>query len=80
MNGNYILNGGTITGAMTMGYDPSVGGQQRVDAFFLQNGGTNFASSMDLGHPNRFGGRAFYTLSTGVVQVASSMALNGGRF
>jgi hypothetical protein len=80
VNGHYTLNGGTITGAMAMGYDPSVGGQQRVDAFFLQNGGTNFAASMDLGHPNRFGGRAFYTLSNGVVQVASSVAFNGSQF
>lgn len=78
VNGNYILNAGTLTGALTMGY--SAGGQQRVDAFFLQNGGTNFASSMDLGHPNRYGGRAFYTLSNGVVHVNSSLTFNGSQF
>jgi len=80
VDGHYVLDGGTITGKMTMAYDPSVGGQQRVDAFFLQNGGTIFASSMDLGHPNRFGGRAFYTLSNGVVQVASNLSFNGSQF
>ena len=77
VNGYYTLNSGTITGRMSMGYNP--GGQQRVDAHFLQNGGTNFASSMDLGHPNRFGGSAYYTLSNGVVQ-ASSVSVNGRQF
>lgn len=80
VNGFYTLNGGTLRGRLGMGYDPTVGGQQRVDASFVQNGGTHFASSMDLGHPNRFGGRAFYTLSNGVVQVATSLIFNGSQF
>src|SRR5205807_5620168 len=32
------------------------------------------------GYPNRFGGRAFYTLSNGVVKVDSGVNLNGGQF
>ena len=77
VNGNYILTGGNITGHMQV---VSQNSYQRVDASFLQTGGTNHAISLDLGHPNRFGGRAFYTLSNGVVQVDSSVALNGGQF
>src|SRR5437667_2995361 len=53
---------------------------QRADAFLWQTGGTNFAASLELGYPNRFGGRAFYTLSNGVVQVDSAVNLHGGTF
>src|SRR5205814_1282717 len=53
---------------------------QRADAFLLQTGGTNFAASLELGYPNRFGGRAFYTLSNGVVQVDSTVSFHGGTF
>src|SRR5438046_10657321 len=53
---------------------------QRADAFLLQTGGTNFAASLDLGYPNRFGGRAFYTLSNGVVHVDSTVSFHGGTF
>lgn len=76
INGNYVLNGGSITGRM------SVPGNtfQRVDGSVLQNGGTNFAVSMDLGHPNRFGGAAIYVLSNGVVRVDSSTTFRGGWF
>jgi hypothetical protein len=76
INGNYILNGGSITGRM------SVPGNtfQRVNGSVLQTGGTNDASSMDLGFPNQFGGAAIYDLSNGVVHVASSTAFRGGWF
>src|SRR5207247_2088206 len=53
---------------------------QRVDASVLQTGGTNFAASLELGYPNRFGGRAFYTLSNGVVHVDSTVSFHGGTF
>jgi len=76
VNGNYILNGGTITGRMSV---PSMD-YHRVDASVLQTGGTNFAVSMYLGDPNRYGGMAFYTLSNGVVRVDSSTTFNGGKF
>jgi len=77
VNGNYILHGGTITGRMSV---PSAGEYHRVDASVLQTGGTNFAVSMYLGAPNRYGGRAFYTLSNGVVRVDTSTTFNGGQF
>ena len=80
INGNYILNGGTITGRMTMAHNPSIGGEERADAFVLHTAGTNFATSLDMGYPNKFGGRAFYTLSNGVVRVDSSVTFRGGRF
>ena len=76
VNGNYILNGGTITGRMSV---PSMD-YHRVDASVLQTGGTNLAVSMSLGDPNRYGGMAFYTLSNGVVRVASSTTFSGGKF
>jgi hypothetical protein len=76
VNGNYILNGGTRTGRFSAPSDTF----QRVNASILQRGGTNSAVSMDLGHPNRFGGGAFYTLSNGVVRVDSSTTFRGGRF
>src|SRR5436190_11624444 len=59
---------------------PAVNSYQRVDASVLQNGGTNFAASLDLGYPNRFGGRAFYVLSNGVVHVDSTVTFHGGQF
>jgi hypothetical protein len=77
INGNYILDGGTITGRMSA---PSGTSFQRVDASVLQTGGTNIAASMDLGDPNRFGGMAFYTLSNGVLRVATSTTFRGGKF
>jgi hypothetical protein len=77
INGHCILNGGTITGRM---FAPSPNLFQRVDASILQTGGTNFALSLDLGHPNRFGGRAFYVLSNGVLRVSSSVSFGGGQF
>lgn len=77
INGNYLLNGGQITGHMSV---VSATDYQRVNAYVLQSGGTNSAVSLDLGHPNRFGGRAFYVLSNGVVSVASSTTFRGGEF
>ena len=77
VNGNYILNGGTITGRMSA---PAENSYQRVDASVLQSGGTNLAVSMNLGSPNRYGGMAFYTLSNGVVRVALSTTFRGGQF
>jgi hypothetical protein len=76
INGRYVLNGGSITGKM------SVPGNsfQRVNGSVSQSGGTNFASSMDLGFPNRFGGGAIYVLSNGVVRVDSSTTFRGGWF
>ena len=77
INGYYNLNGGTITGRMSV---PSGTEFHRVDAFVAQNGGTNFAVSLDVGHPNRYGGRGFYVLSNGVLHVDSSAAFNGAQF
>lgn len=77
INGNYFLNGGQVTGHMAV---VSPNAFQRVDAFMSQTGGTNAAISLDLGHPNRFGGRAFYVLSNGVVSVDSSTTFRGGEF
>jgi hypothetical protein len=77
INGNYLLNGGTIMGRFTEGLNLQ---RETVDASVVQTGGTNFASSMDLGHPNEFGGRAFYVLSNGVVQVDSTVTFGGGQF
>jgi hypothetical protein len=76
INGRYVLNDGTITGQM------SVPGNtfQRVNGSVLQTGGTNFAGSMELGYPNRFGGGAIYVLSNGVVRVDSSTTFRGGWF
>jgi hypothetical protein len=75
VNGRYFFDGGTIAGHMSV---VSLTDFQRVDASVVQTGGTNAALSLDLGHPNRFGGRAFYTLSNGVVNVASSANFRGG--
>jgi len=75
INGDYVLNGGTITGRMSL-----AAAGQRVDASILQNGGTNFAVSLDMGHPNRFGGRGTYVLSNGAVRVESSVTFRGGEF
>src|SRR6185503_17687722 len=61
INGHYFLNGGKIIGNMLVAESG-----QRVDGSVVQTGGTNSATSMDLAHPNRFGGRAFYVLSNGV--------------
>lgn len=77
VNGNYVLNGGTITGRMSA---PSGTTYQRVDASVFQTGGTNLAVSMSLGDPNRYGGVAFYTLSNGVLRVATSTTFRGGQF
>jgi hypothetical protein len=77
VNGNYILHGGTITGRMSI---PSGLEFHREDGSVLQTGGTNFALSLSMGRPNRYGGMAFYTLSNGVLRVASSVTFNGGRF
>jgi hypothetical protein len=77
INGNYFLNGGTITGHMQV---PSITDYQRVNGSMLQNGGTNHAISLHLGDPNRFGGGAIYVLSNGVVQVDSSVPFLGGWF
>ena len=77
VNGNYILSGGTIRGRMSA---PSGTDFHRVDASIVQAGGTNFVVSLDLGHPNRFGGRAFYVLSNGVVRVDFSLTFRGGQF
>jgi hypothetical protein len=77
VNGNYTLNGGNITGHMQVVMQNSY---QRVDASVVQTGGTNHTTSLELGQPNRYGGRAFYTLSNGVVQADSSVSLNGGQF
>jgi hypothetical protein len=75
INGNYTLTAGTISGRMIL-----AAGGERVDASMLQSGGTNFATSMDMGHPNQFGGAAHYTLSNGVVHVDSSTTFGGGQF
>jgi hypothetical protein len=75
INGHYFLNGGTITGNMLVAESG-----QRVDGTVVQTGGTNSAISMDLAHPNRFGGRAFYTLSNGVINVDTSTTFRGGLF
>jgi hypothetical protein len=76
VNGRYVLNGGSITGRMTVPGNTF----QRVSGSVLQTGGTNSAVSMDLGFPNRFGGAAIYVLSNGVVRVASSTTFRGGWF
>ena len=76
INGRYYLYGGTITGRMSV-VMPTY---QRVDGAVVQGGGTNFAASLDIGHPNRFGGRGFYTLSNGVLRVDSSLTFQGGEF
>jgi hypothetical protein len=75
VNGNYILSGGTIRGRMTVAQSG-----QRVNGSVVQSGGTNSAPSMDLGHPNQFGGGAIYTLSNGVVRVDTSTTFGGGWF
>lgn len=76
INGRYQLYGGTITGKMEV----VMPAYQRVDGAVMQAGGTNFASSLDIGQPNRFGGRGFYTLSNGVLHVDSSLTFRGGWF
>ena len=75
INGHYFLNGGKIIGNMLVAESG-----QRVDGSVVQTGGTNSAISMDLAHPNRFGGRAFYTLSNGVINVDTSTTFRGGLF
>jgi hypothetical protein len=77
INGNYTLNGGIISGRMSV---VAQNAYQRVDAYVLQTGGTNHAISLDIGQPNRYGGRGFYVLSNGVARVDSSVGLNGGQF
>jgi hypothetical protein len=77
INGNYVLIGGTITGHMQVVAQNSF---QRANAFVLQTGGTNHATSLDLGDPNTFAGEGFYTLSNGVVRVDTSAAFHGGPF
>jgi hypothetical protein len=78
VNGNYILNGGNLRGRMAV---PSPNDYQREDGGVLQNGGTNFAVSLDMGlSPNRFGGMGYYVLSNGVVRVDSSLRLGSGKF
>jgi hypothetical protein len=76
INGNYFLDGGQINGHMSVVSDTF----QRVDAHVSQSGGTNAAISLDLGHPNRFGGWAYYVLSNGLVSVDSSTTFRGGQF
>lgn len=76
INGHYYLYGGTLTGRMAV-IMPTY---QRVDAAVVQAGGTNFAASLDVGQPNRFGGRGYYTLSNGVLRVGSSLTFRGGEF
>ncbi len=75
VGGNYFLYGGTLTaGHFTMGLN------ERSDAYVTQTAGTIFATSMDLGQANEFGGGAFYTLSNGVIHVDNSVSFGGGRF
>lgn len=76
INGRYFLYGGTLTGRMQI-IMPTY---QWVDAAVVQAGGTNSASSLDIGQPNRFGGKGFYTLSNGVLRVDSSLTFRGGSF
>jgi len=66
--GLYVLNGGTLTGQMTV---PSARGSGAVQ----QSGGTNFAVSLTIGNGSRFGGWGSYVLSNGVVAVSSSTTL-----
>lgn len=73
VGGNYSLSGGTLTGHFVMG-------DGREDANVTQTGGTNFAVSMDLGHPDEFGDAAFYTLSNGVIHVDTSVMFGNGQF
>jgi hypothetical protein len=75
INGLYFLTNGTVTGEMQL----SSGGE-RVDASMTQTGGTNFATSLTMGQPNQFGGRGNYTLSGGVLRVASSVPIRGSQF
>jgi hypothetical protein len=74
VGGGYYLSGGTITGHFTMGLN------ERANGYVTQTGGTNFAVSMHLGQANEFGGRAYYTLSNGVIQVETSVTFGGGQF
>ncbi len=74
VGGNYFLYGGTVTGHFTMALN------ERSDGYVTQTGGTNSATSMNLGQANEFGGGAFYTLSNGVIQVENSVAFGGGQF
>jgi hypothetical protein len=76
VNGHYTLNGGIITGRMSV---PSGTDYHRRDASVAQNGGTNFAVSLHLGRPNRFGGRGSYSLSDGALRVDSDLTFLGGR-
>jgi hypothetical protein len=78
INGYYFLNGGTITGRMSV---PSATTFDRADGHVFQNGGTNFALSLDLGlHAWHQGGEGSYVLSNGVLRVGSSFTLRGGTF
>jgi len=78
VNGSYVLNGGTITGRMAV---PSTTSFDRADGRVGQNGGTNFAVSLDMGlHAGRRGGGGFYVLSNGVLRVGSSVTIRGGTF
>jgi hypothetical protein len=77
INGNYTLNNGTITGRMSV---ISPNSFQRANAAVVQTGGTNFAVSLSMGNPNRFGGVGTYTLSNGLLSVESSMQIHGSPF
>ena len=75
IGGRYYLYGGTVSGRMA-----APGSSQRVNASIYQSGGTNFATSMDLSHPNKFGGAVSYVLTDGAVHVESSTIFRGGWF
>ena len=78
VNGSYVLNRGTITGRMAI---PSTTSFDRADGRVGQNGGTNFAASLDMGlHAGRRGGAGYYVLSNGVLRVGSSVTIRGGTF
>jgi hypothetical protein len=78
VTGVYVLNGGTITGRMEV---PSTNSFDRADGRVGQNGGTNFAASLDMGlHAGRRGGYGTYVLSDGVLRVGSSVTIRGGTF
>jgi hypothetical protein len=69
--GRYVLNAGTVSGRM------SIPSQDRGTGYMEQIDGTNFASSLEMGKGNRFGGQGAYVLSNGLVTVSSSTVLRG---
>jgi hypothetical protein len=82
-SGNYQMSGGTFRSLIT--YLPAPGNGDNPDgSFFVQSGGTNFSTNLDIGSiavPSQISeydwfGRGFYTLSDGML-VTSSMAING---